>query len=894
MSPLGVDMNVVWAKERGLETPYPLLGHLLDTSAVMGELYHRWLRPGLRSLLVDELGEHVDKLLMLVAGLHDIGKANPHFQQQNKQQGETFTAIRENLRRHGLTVSPDYMSYFSETRAMRRHENHSAIILDEDIETDMDAADSWLALALVGHHGKFAAFNPTRATDLKITKIKQIFDTTPWGKIHKALIAQVELGVGMSRDELPDHVSPTVTVLISGLVVLADRIASQLDWTQTAQREMDEGIISLADPKQWVTHRAAESVEIIKKTVGLYQNWSTREAARADILDGFPPRFAQAAALEQGDGLWNVMAATGSGKTEAALLRHATRNERLIFLLPTQATTNAIMRRVQKAFKGTTNVASLAHGLAITEDFYSQNISVSDVMVGDNYQDNGGLFPTEFVKSGASRLLAPVCVGTVDQAILGSLPTKFNHLRLLALANAHVVIDEVHTLDAYQSELLEDLLHWWAATHTPITFLTATMPAWQQEKFKQAYSKHDSDPARFPSFTTWLPRSGDEIDSAPAVDAPPVVIPTEPYTIDLTVDPVPYDQLVDSHIRWIQAQRQAYPQARIGIICNTVDRAQAIVQAFDHEKPVLLHSRMTAEHRRRNAEELEQSIGKNGEATTVLVVGTQAIEASLDIDLDALRTELCPAESLIQRAGRLWRRDDVARADRVPGLAHKTISIAAIDNPKEWQTKPYFAAQLDRVAHWIAALDEVDGKKPLRFPDQIQDFINQSSMGLTELFTTLNDDEDDNASGMDEIAELIHKINAGNNARIDFSTVLADDATNTDFFTITHKDELAETATRLIDRITIPAILHDPTGTIPGAWTGSIADLNSIKWHDTEAIREALRAVVEIPDTSSYKAMTSEATDITSNSSILCRYKVVENANRFYDQRLGLIPIKES
>ena len=91
-------------------------------------------------------------------------------------------------------------------------------------------------------------------------------------------------------------------------------------------------------------------------------------------------------------------------------------------------------------------------------------------MVGDNYQDNGGLFPTEFVKSGASRLLAPVCVGTVDQAILGSLPTKFNHLRLLALANAHVVIDEVHTLDAYQSELLEDLLHWWAATHTPHYF----------------------------------------------------------------------------------------------------------------------------------------------------------------------------------------------------------------------------------------------------------------------------------------------------------------------------------------------------------------------------------------------------------------------------------------
>ena len=263
------------------------------------------------------------------------------------------------------------------------------------------------------------------------------------------------------------------------------------------------------------------------------------------------------------------------------------------------------------------------------------------------------------------------------------------------------------------------------------------------------------------------------------------------------------------------------------------------------------------------------------------MVGTQAIEASLDIDLDVLRTELCPAESLIQRAGRLWRRDDADRADRVPGLAHKTISIAAIDNPKEWQTKPYFAAQLDRVTDWIAALDEVDGKKSLHFPDQIQDFINQSSMGLAELLDILNNKEDDNASGMDEIAELIHKINAGNNARIKFSMRLADDATNTDFFTITNKDELAETATRLIDRITIPAILHDPTGTIPGAWTGSIAELNSIAWHETEAIREALRAVVEIPDTSSYKVLTSEATDITSSSSILCCYKVVENASSY-------------
>ena len=121
-----------------------------------GNAYHHLMHK------VDELGEHVDKLLMLVAGLHDIGKANPHFQQQNNQHGETFATIRENLRRHGLTVSSNHMSYFSDTPEMRQHENHSAIILGKDARPRKKAADSWLALVLVGHHGKFSNFNPTK------------------------------------------------------------------------------------------------------------------------------------------------------------------------------------------------------------------------------------------------------------------------------------------------------------------------------------------------------------------------------------------------------------------------------------------------------------------------------------------------------------------------------------------------------------------------------------------------------------------------------------------------------------------------------------------------------------------------------------------------------------
>ncbi|MDK6900567.1 CRISPR-associated helicase/endonuclease Cas3, partial [Streptococcus agalactiae] len=88
------------------------------------------------------------------------------------------------------------------------------------------------------------------------------------------------------------------------------------------------------------------------------------------------------------------------------------------------------------------------------------------------------------------------------------------------------------------------------------------------------------------------------------------------------------------------------------------------------EHTIILHSRMTAEHRRQNAELLEKTIGPDKKGEGLTVVGTQAIEASLDIDLDVMRTELCPAPSLIQRAGRVWRREDINRSLRIPGAVH--------------------------------------------------------------------------------------------------------------------------------------------------------------------------------------------------------------------------------
>lgn len=880
-------LRAVWAKQQGLAQPYPLVCHLLDTATVMSELVRVWLRPGLVDVLCAEFGTDAERILMLVAGLHDLGKANPHFQYQPRQAGDQWNNIRRRLENLGLEFNSSVSEEFQNVSVLRRHENWSTYLLDLDDEER--AADSWLLLALAGHHGKFHKATTRGYEYSTMLSVKNDLDSSQWADVHEGLINAVEEAAGIAVDDLPVEVSPTVTVLISGLLVLADRLASQTSWIAEIQHYLARNPEILSSPSAWVDYRRERAREVIDENVGIYENWSSVDQALHDILDGFPPRFTQEEALRQGDGLWNVMAATGSGKTESALLRHAQRNERLVFLLPTQATTNAIMRRVQKAYRSTSNVAALAHGMAVNEDFYTRDVSVQNTECKDrncdhrglgpkkceeHYRDHGGLFPTEFVKSGSSRLLAPVCVGTVDQALMASLPTKFNHLRLLALANAHVVIDEVHTLDQYQSELLSDLLVWLSATKTSVTFLTATMPRWQQEIFKKAYVKQCASVERFPSSSLW------SFDGGDCVSKP---IPTQPYELGIDIEKVPFDSLVVQHVAWVKNMRTQFPHARIGIICNTVDRAQEVARICVGElgeETVLLHSRMTTQHRRECVQHLESSIGKNGTADRVVVVGTQVIEASLDIDLDVLRTELCPAESLIQRAGRLWRRDDKRRVDRVPGLERKALSVAVIDEPRSYQTLPYFSAQLGRVERWLSE------KSSISFPDAAQDFINSSSMGLSELFAQL--DEKADAEVLAEISKLALRRNAGLSTVVGFSDVLDEEAFFDAFSRITASEDVDELETRLVDSEQVPVIVQDSTGTIPGAWHGTVAELNKVRWNDSARIKEALSAAIQIPVSPKYASLLARKNPIDSGGSLLCRYFVVEEASDFYDPFLGL------
>ena len=487
----------VWAKQRGTETSYPLLAHLLDTATTAGVLYEVWLRPGLREVL-GAAGKR--EVVEWVAGSHDIGKACPVFQYQQTQKGPQWDEIRAALR----TKEPQlgdistWSRNFCEDYApdIRHHQKMSALLLHRKaIIPDAYAVTSWKYLPALGHHGHFEAPSWSKQ---ETNYLFEDMEETGWLALADDLLTCLEEGIGITRADLPAELSPTATILLSGLTVLADRIASGTEWVAAQQELLAAGKLTLDDPDGWITACRARARARIEETVGVYHGWESAEQSQRAILGNRTPRPLQEEATRVGGGLWNVMAPTGVGKTEAALLRHATASERLIFLLPTQATSNALMRRIQRYYAGTPNVASLAHSLASTEDFYNQPVTMGNdrseapgkasITSAEHGASTAGLFPTDFVRSGSSRLLAPVCVGTVDQALLGALPAKWTHLRLLALANAHVVVDEVHTLDQYQSGLLSNLLLWLRATNTRVTFLSATLASAQRATYLEAYT----------------------------------------------------------------------------------------------------------------------------------------------------------------------------------------------------------------------------------------------------------------------------------------------------------------------------------------------------------------------------------------------------------------------
>lgn len=350
-------------------------------------------------------------------------------------------------------------------------------------------------------------------------------------------------------------------------------------------------------------------------------------------------------------GVYVLEAPMGLGKTEAALYAAYLALERgdahgVYFALPTQLTSNKIHERFEQFLQAILEDGSphrhslLLHGTAW----------LMEHELGEEGRPGGGWF-----NSSKRGLLAPFAVGTMDQALMAAMHVKHGFVRAFGLAGKVVILDEVHSYDAYTGVILDELIALLRQLDCTVIILSATLSRARRAQLLGQAVTTDHYPL---------------ITASPNHDAGlltelPVPLP-DLNMVDLRLMPMAHEPVLEEALNRAQSGQQVL------WIENTVQEAQT--RYFDfaarcQEVGVgcgLLHSRFTMAHRQRNEDEWVAYFGKQGWANRTkqgrILIGTQVLEQSLDIDADFLVTRFAPTDMLLQRLGRLWRHAATPRA----------------------------------------------------------------------------------------------------------------------------------------------------------------------------------------------------------------------------------------
>ncbi len=385
--------------------------------------------------------------------------------------------------------------------------------------------------------------------------------------------------------------------------------------------------------------------------------------------------------LPEGPTLAIMEDATGSGKTEAALMLASRmianrKGDGLFFALPTMATSNAMLARVEKVatelFSGRPSLG-LSHGRA------RQNAQFQAILGNDGSDPGEPVTCGQWLADDRRRiLLADIGVGTIDQALLAVLPTRFNTLRLWALSNRILIVDEAHSHDPFMEEELRSLLRFHAMLGGSAIMMTATLPGKMRDGCTEAFQRGLG--MRRPSRI-----EGDAYPQLPVVSrqvgtSAPAPVPATCRNVAVT--------RADAGRAMELIQEGVEQGAACVWVRNAVDDAIAAVQELESKGiPVdLLHARFMVADRLCKEEALQARFGRvrTGHRGGVLVA-TQVVEASLDMDFDLMISDLAPIGSLIQRAGRLWRHPDVVEDAQ---WLHRVLDAGAWVYPltDQWRT----------------------------------------------------------------------------------------------------------------------------------------------------------------------------------------------------------------
>ena len=609
----------------------------------------------------------------MAAGGHDIGKVSPTFVVKIRAACGLDTKTIPELEKFTSLKESGWSGHAGVSQATA-----------EEI-----GVPKYVAEILGQHHGFNPQIDDKRGND-------EVFGGVSWFDERKKLVAALKEYL---KSDWPIFQFAAQARVVAGLTSVADWIGSgeffenpSVDWQpQIATALNNAGFIK----------------PVIRKGLSF-----------AEVFDpvhlNMNPREPQSLFIDQvqGAGVYILEAQMGMGKTEAALyaaykLLEEEKATGIYFALPTQLTSNKIYDRFNHFLEQIVSAETPKRSLLLHSGAW-----LLDTEMGEEGRPGGSWF-----NQSKRGLLAPFAVGTIDQALMAVMNVKHGFVRAFGLAGKVVILDEVHSYDLYTGTILNELVVFLRQINCTVIILSATLSQSRREALLQQPTTSSDYPL---------------ITAKPAVDDSSLV------EIGVSALDGPAINLQSCHQdepALEEALKRAEQGQQVLWIENTVAEAQQryldlASRAVQLGCEVgLLHSRFIPQDRAKNEGYWVALYGKAGRETRGkcgrILVGSQVLEQSLDIDADFLVSRFAPTDMLLQRLGRLWRHSDTPRNKTAqpecwllaPSLEEGLVNPRSAFGSSAMVYEPYVLCR---------SLEVWQSLKLIRLPSDIRSLIDQT------------------------------------------------------------------------------------------------------------------------------------------------------------------------
>lgn len=671
------------------ERHHLLVLHSLDVAAVLQRLLSRTRLLSDIAELLDWPEQDVQSLLVYLAAIHDLGKFFSAFQQLRPFPSAYTTTSRLSYNaqdaKHDRLGGVVWAALNSRRSDYRLHEVFA--LGKGECRTFCKVFGSWFTAAF-SHHGdpKPLRAAPQYIEDYAIPEnLRDVFSyiqdvnalfAVPWQR----LVARLPEDIAAFESRVKQ-----ASWYIAGLMVLADWIGSNEQFFPYLSELLNAQSLE-STPKSthstalrfatyWQT--ALQHADHALASTQILQAFQAKPFVSVEAQFNYSPTPLQAWAasvtIDNSPQLFILEDQTGAGKTEAALiltqrLMAAGAADGFYFGLPTRATSNAMYQRIAEAylqmFDATTTRPSLVLSHSSAQQYDNFLASIAEVLPSHSTEADyasadiatGAVCNTWLADNRKKALLAPVSVGTIDQALMAALPLKHQSLRLLGCYRKVLIFDEVHASDVYAQELIKSVLQMHARHGGSAVLLTATLPNAQREAY----------------LSLWRDCIGQDDKQPKAPDIVPFPLASVASHRRLQRDAVAcrdnYQREVA--VEWLHEEddviRQVLAQAEQGhsvvwvrnAVQDAITAYETLQAHIDDAQLLLFHSRFTLVDRQNIEASVLSRLGKSSTAAErrgFVLVTTQVFQESIDADCDVMFSDLCPIDDLIQRIGRLQR-----------------------------------------------------------------------------------------------------------------------------------------------------------------------------------------------------------------------------------------------